>query len=38
MMATIYDFSEEEVSGQPIDLADYKGQVLLLVNTASQYC
>lgn len=36
MMATIYDFSEEEVSGQPIDLADYKGQVLLLVNTASK--
>ncbi|GKS81086.1 glutathione peroxidase [Ligilactobacillus pabuli] len=35
-MATIYDFSEEEVSGQPIDLADYKGQVLLLVNTASK--
>lgn len=36
MMTTIYDFSEEEVSGQPINLADFKGQVLLLVNTASK--
>lgn len=36
MMTTIYDFSEEEVSGQPIDLADFKGQVLLVVNTASK--
>ncbi|QMU08290.1 glutathione peroxidase [Levilactobacillus suantsaii] len=35
-MATIYDFQETEMSGQPINFADYKGKVLLIVNTASK--
>lgn len=35
-MTSIYDFSEKEMSGQTIDFADYKGKVLLIVNTASK--
>ena len=35
-MPTIYDFDAESITGQPVKLADYRGQVLLIVNTASQ--
>lgn len=35
-MPTIYDFDAESITGQPVKLADYQGQVLLIVNTASQ--
>lgn len=31
-----YDFKAADISGQPIDLAQYKGKVLLIVNTASK--
>ncbi|BDZ29734.1 glutathione peroxidase [Lactiplantibacillus brownii] len=34
-MTTIYDFKETEMSGADLDLAEYRGQVLLIVNTAS---
>ncbi|MES2899662.1 MAG: glutathione peroxidase [Pseudomonadota bacterium] len=30
-----YDFKAEDISGKEIDLAQYKGKVLLIVNTAS---
>jgi glutathione peroxidase len=32
---TIYDHSATSLAGAPVDLAQYKGQVLLIVNTAS---
>lgn len=35
MPTSIYDFSETEMSGERLDLARYRGQVLLIVNTAS---
>lgn len=35
-MNPIYSFQETEMSGQPIDFADYRGKVLLIVNTASK--
>ena len=35
-MSTIYDFSAETLSGDPVSLADYRGDVLLIVNTASK--
>jgi len=35
-MATIYEFTETEMSGRTIDFKDYPGKVLLLVNTASK--
>ncbi|GHP14590.1 glutathione peroxidase [Lentilactobacillus fungorum] len=35
-MATIYDFTETEMSGNPINFDQYKGKVLLIVNTASK--
>ncbi len=31
-----YDFTAETLDGQPAPLADYRGQVLLIVNTASK--
>jgi glutathione peroxidase len=31
-----YDFDAETLDGKPAHLADYKGQVLLIVNTASK--
>jgi len=34
-MATAFDFSAQRINGQPVDLASYRGQVLLVVNTAS---
>jgi len=36
MSNTIYDISADSLSGQPVDLSQYKGQVLLIVNTASK--
>jgi glutathione peroxidase len=32
---TVYDFSAVSIDGKPIELADYRGKVLLIVNTAS---
>jgi glutathione peroxidase len=36
MAGTIHDFSCIDASGQVVNLADYRGQVLLIVNTASK--
>ncbi|MFN2288420.1 MAG: glutathione peroxidase [Chromatocurvus sp.] len=36
MTKTVYDFSCNDNAGQPTDLAQYKGNVLLIVNTASK--
>src|SRR5688500_4850873 len=33
---TAYDFSFESLDGQPMPLTNYKGKVLLVVNTASK--
>ena len=35
-MTTIYDFTARDISGAERPLADYRGKVLLIVNTASQ--
>jgi glutathione peroxidase len=35
-MSTIFDISADSLSGQPVDLGQYKGKVLLIVNTASK--
>ncbi len=35
-MTTAYDFNATSIDGKPKKLADFKGQVLLVVNTASQ--
>ena len=35
-MATVYDFSAQTLSGKTRKLADYRGKVLLVVNTASK--
>ena len=35
-MTTIYDFSAQTLAGKPRKLSDYKGKVLLVVNTASK--
>ncbi len=32
---TVYDFTMKDAEGQDISLADYKGKVLLIVNTAT---
>ena len=34
-MPTVYDFQAQQITGQPVDLSQYKGQVMLIVNTAS---
>lgn len=34
---TIYDFTMRNIDGKEVNLADYKGKVLLIVNTAT-YC
>jgi glutathione peroxidase len=36
MENTIFDLSADSLSGQPVNLSQYKGQVLLIVNTASK--
>ncbi|MGD9943922.1 MAG: glutathione peroxidase [Burkholderiaceae bacterium] len=35
-MTTVHDFSADTLGGEPRSLADYRGKVLLIVNTASQ--
>ncbi|MGZ6010788.1 MAG: glutathione peroxidase, partial [Caulobacteraceae bacterium] len=35
-MTTVYDFSAKTLSGQDKPLADFRGQVLLIVNVASR--
>jgi glutathione peroxidase len=35
-MDSIYDFTAETIDGKPAPLADYRGKVLLIVNTASK--
>jgi glutathione peroxidase len=35
-MTGIYDFSARAIDGTEVNLADYKGRVLLIVNTASK--
>ncbi len=32
---TVYDFEAQSITGQPVKLGDHRGQVLLIVNTAS---
>ena len=34
-MASIYDFKVKNRKGEDVDLAEYKGEVLLIVNTAT---
>ena len=34
-MTSLYDFQAARIDGQPVRLSDYRGQVLLIVNTAS---
>jgi len=34
-MATVYDFEALSIEGQPVSLEQFKGQVMLIVNTAS---
>lgn len=35
-MSTLYDFKITSIDGQPVDLAQYKGKVALVVNVASR--
>ena len=35
IMSSIYDFHASGIAGSPVSLADYRGQVMLIVNTAS---
>jgi len=34
--ASIYDFEMDDIDGNPVKLADYRGRVLLIVNVASE--
>ncbi len=34
-MPSVYDFEAQSIGGQPVPLSNYRGQVLLIVNTAS---
>ena len=34
-MTTVYDFDALQINGQPVQLSEFKGKVLLIVNTAS---
>ena len=34
-MTTVYDFVARSIDGRPVPLANYKGRVLLIMNTAS---
>lgn len=36
MSTPIYEFSAHRLTGEPVSLADFSGQVLLIVNTASK--
>ncbi|OZA78953.1 MAG: glutathione peroxidase, partial [Caulobacter sp. 39-67-4] len=33
---SVYDYSAKTLDGHDVSLADYRGQVLLIVNTASK--
>lgn len=35
-MSSIYDFSAQTLAGKPVQLSEFKGHVLLVVNTASK--
>ena len=35
-MTTAFDFKAKDITGKQQDLAQYKGKVLLIVNTASK--
>ena len=35
MSGSVYDFEAVDIDGRPVRLADYRGRVLLIVNTAS---
>ena len=35
-MSTVYDFSADSLAGKPVNLDQYRGKVLLIVNTASK--
>ena len=35
-MASVHDFTVNDIHGKPVSLEDYKGEVLLIVNVASQ--
>ncbi len=35
-MATIYDYEATSITGEPVKLSEYDGQVCLIVNLASQ--
>jgi len=35
-MTSVYDFTAKTLAGKDVNLADYRGQVLLIVNTASK--
>ena len=35
-MATLYDFTVDDLAGKPVSLERFKGKVLLVVNTASK--
>ncbi len=35
-MSSIYDFDAQQINGQDISLSTYRGQVMLIVNTASK--
>ena len=35
MSGSVYDFEAVDIEGRPVRLADYRGRVLLIVNTAS---
>ncbi len=36
MKQTIYDFTVRNVEGEPVPLSDFRGKVLLIVNTATE--
>ncbi len=35
-MTSVYDFEANQIDGKPVKLSDFKGRVLLIVNTASK--
>lgn len=35
-MTTLYDFTVDSLQGQPVNLSDYRGKIVLIVNVASK--